>query len=287
MSNIFFDLDGYDTRQISIILDYLINEKLDKIYLLRENHSNDELWTSQIPQEIQIVDCFDNRMSDGDILFTSNTRKHGDKRSKIRIINYFKPEVNLYSNFSYKYFSKSSPTILIVSMGNYVNTLSLEILIGKILKTNNITAYQKFSSETSYFLKCLKKSLQFSLSPSTSPLNNPLVNIIYIDALRFKSAINFMYEMKKLHPGLILICINQDFNNYKFVDYLQELLCPNCKIIQSPYITYETGTGKTIPIYFENENDKNNLKFDGMLESTLKHLIFDSFYVPNTIKIIK
>ena len=87
MSNIFFDLDGYDTRQISIILDYLINEKLDKIYLLRENHSNDELWTSQIPQEIQIVDCFDNRMSDGDILFTSNTRKHGDKRSKIRIIN--------------------------------------------------------------------------------------------------------------------------------------------------------------------------------------------------------
>ncbi len=191
MKNIFIISNAYASSNIISSLDYVLDTKIESVFLLSEFHQKTDLfWNSNafninICEDpikcvekadliIQIKDQFGRIKSDA---ILDIARKH-DKKT----VSIFNPwELESHSDIdknSRDDKQNNTPTILIISAGPYAQLYCVETLLNREFSNHGITIKQKFSSEAKCFFKILKD-------------NNININNQVINSINTKSNNNF------------------------------------------------------------------------------------------------
>lgn len=282
MINVFFKTDSLLTRKIAFCIDYIINNNVDKLGLLNENHSIEEYWINQIDNEVCFYETFENNISNNDLLFTDN--ENIDKQNVIVFENSCS-EIKK-KKIENKIFGKDYPTkpmIIILSFGLFPDTYCLEILLNKIINENHIVPFQKFSDETKYILNKFK-SKNLLNDKIDNDINKADVIIQHINSNEFKSYVDLLYHLSLLSPNYIYICVDRKFNNYDLIEYIKKLVCNNCYILSSPYLTYEIVKTNNIPVY--DFTYKSSI-FNKDIQKNIEEELINKFYIPKGIRLIK
>lgn len=289
---IFIFLNGFISRTLLFQLDYILNERLESIILLSENHSEEDVsFYYNNRNKIFIYDNIETCIEKCDTIVLENRVINPEiKKSKKRKVYISVPdrteEVLKESIPLYDYSQK--PVIAILSMGLYNDSYCTEILINKILNNIGALPLQLFSKRTSSLLENLEQEgiLNPKLIKKPNEENSDIF-VICIDCDGYTYS-DFNSLISKISPDMLVLCTNYIFKNENeirnFFHYIKEIDI----IISSPYIPYEVNPGKYYAVFCKknNINNSNSIIYNENLESILKETIFKKLYYSKDITIM-
>ena len=277
---------------IAFDIKYLLNIRVEKLFLLKENHSTNKPFNVDCDLEIIISDNMNYCIDNCDIVIIIQSDEFPE-RSKEYIINRTSlqnkklcllNEINVLEKIKFMedipY--NSLPVILNISNGIHSQQLCLELLLNKIFSKNNITIRQVYSQKTYSILnqlrkiKILNKNLECHLESNTSE------DICY-DLIVFSMDIgnNMQYLIqhadiiKKICPDFVIYQTGYEFCSYELIKKMVNFVCGSNldMLVKSNYYRFDNDIivhlDKVViqePLYYSLES--NNL---------LKELEFNLF----------
>lgn len=285
MINIALLTNSITDRTLIFNLSYVLNEPINNIFLLAENHNFNEVFYNH--ENIYICNNIDEAINSSDIVVTIN-KKCADLFPKSKNVLFIQnpwiknrfvvPEIE-----SIKQSSNGKPIIAILSIGKFTDHYYIEILVNKILSENGANTLQFFSKETMCILSELSK---FKV------LNHNLLNtkedadviVVSIDGTKYHNDAEFICALSQLSPDILFLCIDRTFKKVTDIENITRIVREISLTIQSPYIAYETGTGIQYPVYCGYDENKLFINSsDSILNLYLYKQIIKNLYLPNDI----
>lgn len=272
-------------RTVAFNLDYVLNEKIENIFLPAESHSLNEMLYFCGRENILICDRIDESISESDIIIASNkniiSRLPASKRT-IFITNPWAEEIENIPKIEVPQWTRGKPVIAILSLGRFTDQYYIEILVNKVLFESGAKIHQIYSKETYSILSDLSK--QNLLNPNILSYKNDEsdITVMSIDGTKFHNDAEFICELSRISPDMLFICIDRTIENVDSIDNIVRNVRQVNLTIRSPYISYDVGTGVKYPVYcgFVKENT-NVSSLDTELESHLKKQITKCLYFPS------
>lgn len=265
LKNIFLLSNALTARTIMAHIDYVLSFPINNIFLLQENHSDEEQFFNPEGTTIAICNSLEACISGSDLTVVAKDDNFPDRtlNEVLDMAERFSKKLLVLSTpwtvqEKYKrttmampaldYLNK--PVIAIVSVGEYTTHYSTEIMINKIFAEKNAKMLQVFSPQAAAFLSDL--SQLGCINPAVKEcMNYPTsydVIITYIQAPDHKQLTQMLNQ---LSPDALVICTDFAFDNsnntLQFFKYGSGI--DVCMVIKSEYKSYQTGTEQLYPVY--------------------------------------
>lgn len=271
-------------RTLSFHTGYVFDIQVDNIYLPTENHSSDELFSSD-RKCLHIVDSIEEIIDKSDIIIATNSKIQCDVPKSKRIISVDNP----WDEKNFEQMNRNFPTppnnklvIVIMSLGRFCDQYCTEILIHKILSNSEAKFHQTFSPETQSILRNLSSHGLLRHSLVNSRNEEADIFVFSIDGTQFHNDAEYVCELRNLSPDLLFICTDRSIDNFNDIAMVSKIACNTCMFIHSPYISYDVGTGVKYPVYYGPLSGESNINsLDWNLESVLKKEIMARLYFPS------
>lgn len=273
MNNLLIIGDGFSSKTYIVELEYLLNEKFDSIYLLRETNRCDDIFIG-CTCPINVVNDIDTGLSNchtvfvmcsvrfTEDMFEKHLRSHNlyDKRVyKINIANTTECQCN---NSSAILHHNSTPTILVLNSSSHTQSHVIELSLNKYFVEEGLNLFQKFSENSFRILHQLKQE----------SLLNPVVCNTLCDSKHTNLAIkaidlfdNYTYtDIANINPVYTILvteaAIPQTVDNIYNTFYARYGLTLNA-IVKSQFVSVKLWNTRTdllykgnMAIYFAHEN---------------------------------
>ena len=298
MNSCFVFSNSFFARTVLKDLEYLLNKSIDKIYLLRENHSQDEIFYfnhCNYNFKIQLVDTIEEGILQSNIIVISK-----DDNIPLKYIDYVtlqaqkqKKQCFCINNpwiletteelGSFEW-NKNIPTILIMGVGVSSQLFCMEMLINKILSKNNIRFSQRYSESTKQLLNQLpsKRNLNPNVTYSISDTNNDSqINVITLCLKNEISDIRFNIDnIRRISPDFTVLQTNIDFDQYHVAKGFMEYggLTMLDVIVKSNY--YSSGNYNVLCKLHRESTENVEYLHDNELEKKLEFMIFSKLSLP-------
>lgn len=288
MNNVLIYSNTITTRYLTYELEYVLGIPINKIFLMKENHSSTEIFHKSSNLKIEIRNDLDECIKQSDkIIITQDVKSHGIiPQDKCIYVN--TPWDGLKKASTHILTSKSKictkkPTIVIVSIGDFTNHYCVEIAINKVLSQNKIRYSQFFSYETKYVFSRLLDEKNNLIKHSE--IKSPDVLVLTFTNVKHN---NQLYDIvNRFLPDVLLICIDKSFYFMDNIIGFSKHIYPINMIIESEYVSYQISEGKYNPIYCDIEPSKNcNHIFDSSFEKKLTSTIFEGISLPKDVYIV-
>lgn len=229
MSKLFIFSNSFNTKTFAFEIDYVLNLKIDRLILLKENHSIDELIACG-KFKIDFYSTLDECLSECDtvlLIIDDNIPEISQnylesmcaKLNKccIKIINPWKdtePTYKICENYDYE----AKPVVLLLSSGIASQPYCAEIMLNRLFYDRTIPIRQIFTELTRSVLSQLQQNgslteqLEAQLMSNEQPYNI-IVYSIYIDE-KLQNLKNFLTEFRTLSPDFIIF--QSDINYQEF-----------------------------------------------------------------------
>lgn len=308
MKNIFVLSNSFSTRTILYQIDYLLNFKIGKIYILQENHDYMEVHNISNKVELVSSEDIDKYIYISDVVLILQDKFMSPKTidriklsvtEKNKLIIVANPwfvnnpaENKLNEGIRYD----SNPIILQIVFGEYTQHYCTEILLNKILSNEEVPFIQEFSIETLSLIEQLsqygiinKKIIQSKLCNRNN--YSVIVKSLYVNQFRVLSKDKkFIEMMELLSPSYIIMnissnCIINDSIKDMFVHKYNK---PISLIVKSPYVETDLTHSKcgTYCAAFDMDIDKTYSPTSSYLEKQLQVDLFAKIALPKDIVII-
>lgn len=298
MNSCFVFSNSFFARTVLKDLEYLLNKSIDKIYLLRENHSQDEIFYfnhCNYNFKIQLVDTIEEGILQSNIIVISKddniplkyidyvTLQAQKQKKQCFCINnpWISETTEELGSFEW---NKNIPTILIMGVGVSSQLFCMEMLINKILSKNNIRFSQRYSESTKQLLNQLpsKRNLNPNVTYSISDTNNDSqINVITLCLKNEISDIRFNIDnIRRISPDFTVLQTNIDFDQYHVAKGFMEYggLTMLDVIVKSNY--YSSGNYNVLCKLHRESTENVEYLHDNELEKKLEFMIFSKLSLP-------
>lgn len=290
MSDIFVFSNSYVTKTILLSLKYLFTFEVDRIILLKENHSYDEFSKSlKVDLYNSIEECVAN--SDTIIIIEdefipdisielieriSSSKKIIRIKNSIISLNKSKKQsanVNSITRLQYD----KQPVVLCLSLSPISQQIYIELLLNNLFYNENIAFSQVFSRATETFLQELKltgylnKPLEDKLSQNSDDTSGVILYSLNINNISFLN--EYLEHVRYIKPDYVMALVDAKFDKYSFVKKVIEYgVFSSLDItIKSHYALYD----KRNVFYYEDIHTDNDAVVD-IETNNLGHILMDN-----------
>lgn len=299
MATVFIYSNSYIARTFVYNIQYLIKFQVNKIFLLKENHSENEKWNIS-NCDVELCNTLNECIIGADYVFIVNDGSLPSKiinklyilceeyRKHCISIKYIKPSINFLFD-DLLACNKNTPLIAHVHVGEFSQGFSGEVLLNKILTNRKVKYLQLFTRETFSLLSELKDNNILNEKIVTEIKNKDFDVIVC--SLHISSDIELYMEsirlLSKLNPDFTIVQINNNFPSIDTICNLLKYRTGNTvdMIIKSHYSCLQNGKSQYL-FYSETIESVSTNTLDiesNDLEEDIDFGIFSKISLPENI----
>lgn len=310
MSNIFIFSNAFLTNTFIYEIDFLVNIKINKIILMKENHNLNKKYPTNIISKIEICDNIDQCILNSDYIFiiydnlnllpekTINYIKNMSKQ-KGKVYYEIQNKHTLLGNELEKCFFynlnayKKYPTIINISIGCAAQQYCSEILLHKILSNNKINFKQFFSNSTLSILHQLQEKDILNKTIRNNINNNNKIEIVIYSfniGINFSNIKKYIQLIRNINPDFVILQTNSNFESYDLIkNYIKYGGEANLDIILKSHYNIMLNTKDYDIIYCDKIINNADIKIpiydieDYNIERDLSFEIFSLLSLPQGI----
>ena len=271
-------------RTLAFQTSYVLGNKIENIFLPLENHSKNEIFFAG-QESIHVCENIEEIIDGSDIIIASSAkinRRLPKLKKVLNIVNPWKNENGKMTYIDELICTKTTPKIVILSLGTFTDIYYTEIIINKILSDCGAKVYQMFSEQTMSLLSDLSSNNLLNRSLSGINKEKADVIVVSVDGTRYRSDAEFVSELYHISPDLIFFCIDKTITNVNEICRVAEIVCKIGLTIRSPYVTYDVGTGVKYPVFSGAcKEDSCVYSIDRDFETEIKKNIINNLYFPS------